>query len=332
VGEYLNDTNHDNNAWQCAACPDGADCTASDSLPTFDTLQPLNGYHALSWDPHTFGACPVAAACNNSLSNGSCALGHNATASELCNQCAHGYAQIVRGETCEACPETSVTVLLMCGAVLLAMGLFGFLVWDALDGANDMIENIATHRAAGGDRTVHHINLPFHSIVIRIVSSYLQIAGMLLQFDLQLPPSVRALVVVETLTSSLSESLLSIDCATSVRKDSELFLMKQLASVWGIPLCAVVVCGVFWGGVQIWVFGRKESKMTGLDGFLSSLMVLFYTLFPSVVSRVAMTFSCQKYGIGVQERSLLAEALSVECNSLEHWALIGYIGIPGILM
>jgi len=219
----------------------------------------------------------------------------------------------------------------MCGAVLLAMALFGFLVWDTLDGANDMIAAVAANRI-DGDHTSTRINMPFHSIVIRIVSSYLQIAGMLLQFELQLPPSVRALIVVEASTSALSESLLSIDCATSIRNDAEIFLMKQLASVWGIPLCAMVVCGVFWWLAHTLVLRRKKSNMTGLDGFLSSLMVLFYTLFPSVVSRVATTFSCQNYGRGVHEKSLLTEALSVECYSSEHWSIIGWIGVPGILM
>ena len=72
----------------------------------------------------------------------------------------------------------------MCGAVLLAMAVFGFLVWDTLDGANDMIAEVEANRV-DGDHTSTRINMPFHSIVIRIVSSYLQIAGMLLQFDLQ---------------------------------------------------------------------------------------------------------------------------------------------------
>ena len=67
----------------------------------------------------------------------------------------------------------------MCSAVLLAMGLFGFLVWDTLDGANDMIAEVEANRV-DGDHTSTRINMPFHSIVIRIVSLYLQIAGMLL--------------------------------------------------------------------------------------------------------------------------------------------------------
>ena len=192
----------------------------------------------------------------------------------------------------------------MCSAVLLAVALFEFLVWDTLDSANNMITEVKA-TWVDSNHTTTHINMLFHSIVIQIISLYLQIASMLLQFDLQLPPSVRALIVVEASTSSLSESLLSIDCATSVRNDAGLFLMKQLASVWGIPLCAMVVCGVFWWVAHTCVLGRNKSKMTGLDGFLSSLMVLFYTLFPSMVSHIVLMFSCKNYGHGVHTKSLL---------------------------
>jgi hypothetical protein len=73
----------------------------------------------------------------------------------------------------------------MCGAVLLAMALFAFLVWDTLDGANDMIAEVEA-KCVDGDHT-------------------------------------------------------------STR--------------------------------------RNKSSMTGLDGYLLLLMVLFYTLFLSVVSR-----------------------------------------------
>ena len=96
---------------------------------------------------------------------------------------------------------------------MLAVLLFAFLVWDNLDGANNMIPKDEEHieDVITGDSTTTGTSsatssttkMPFHSIVIRIVSSYLQIAGMLLQFDLHLPPSVRTLVVVEGSTSSL---------------------------------------------------------------------------------------------------------------------------------
>ena len=59
-------------------------------------------------------------------------------------------------------------------------------------------------------------------------------------------------------------------------------------------------------------------------------MVLFYTLFPSIVSRVALTFSCRVYGNPQQdtERLLLTEALSIKCLTGEHWSIMLSLGFP----
>ena len=73
-------------------------------------------------------------------------------------------------------------------AVVFVVGLFTYLVADSIDGAGEMIETKES--------------MPFHSISIRIVSSYLQVAGMLMSFDLTLPASVRGLIMVEASTSS----------------------------------------------------------------------------------------------------------------------------------
>ena len=114
-------------------------------------------------------------------------------------------------------PNEEDTGALFFGAIMLAVLLFAFLVWDNLGGANDMIpaaEAAAANsdsdsnsdsdaRAAAAITANTTTKMPFHSIVIRIVSSYLQIAGMLLQFDLHLPPSVRTLISVEGSTGSL---------------------------------------------------------------------------------------------------------------------------------
>ena len=58
------------------------------------------------------------------------------------------------------------------------------------------------------------------------------------------------------------------------------------------------------------------------------MLVLFYTLFPSVVNRIALTFSCKTFG----DRDLLTEALSVQCMHGEHWTALISVGIPGTLL
>ena len=220
--QFLNDTSADKSDWECTNCPPGADCSGTRQ---WKQVMPLPGYHRLTFDNRSFGMCPFQAACNSSFVGG-CAQGHDSNASELCSQCLgptpeapNGYAAQSRGEACTPCPSAGDTGALFFGAIMLAVLLFAFLVWDNLDGANDMIpkDNQAISAAAAttaisaaaattaisAAAASATTKMPFHSIVIRIVSSYLQIAGMLLQFDLRLPPSVRALVVVEGSASSL---------------------------------------------------------------------------------------------------------------------------------
>ena len=163
---------------------------------------------------------------------------------------------------------------------MLAVLCFSFLVWDNLDGANDMIPKDVNDEDDDEDKETS-TKMPFHSIVIRIVSSYLQTAGILLKFDLSLPPSVLALVAVESSSSSLSEQLLLFDCGTSLRNDRDLFVLKQMASVWITPLCSIFACVACWTLAHFVCLNKKKgNRMTGLDGFISSLMILFYTLFP----------------------------------------------------
>ena len=257
--QVLNDTAPERRDHECIPCPFGGNCSIHTKLTV---LEPLDGYHRLSFDPYGFGACPVSAACSSEfVENKGCQKGHNSDASELCVQCDLGYAaQGGRGQLCEKCPSWMVTVALMFGAVVLVIVLFAFLVWDNLDGGKAMIPRRVRNDwddcwdegddededDEDEDAEMTSTEMPFHSIVIRAVSSYLQVAGLLLKFQLSLPPSVRALITVEATASSLSEPLLLFDCATVVRADNELFLLKQIASVWFIPLIAIVVLALFW--------------------------------------------------------------------------------------
>ena len=110
------------------------------------------------------------------------------------------------------------------------------------------------------------------------------------------------------------------ECMTKQRDDFQLFLVRQIAMVWIIPVTSIVCCLVFW----FVLFRRKWS----FDGFVASLMVLFYTLFPSIVTRVALTSSCRSYG----SRLLLTEALSVNCYYAKHSLVIAAVGLPGLLL
>ena len=154
---------------------------------------------------------------------------------------------------CAPCPDGSTTNFIFFLAVLLAVGVFSLLVWDNLEGARLMIppKDWLTSETTANFSS----KMPFHSITIRIVSSYLQVAGMLLRFDLTLPESVRILIIVEASSSSLSEQLLLFDCGSDLRDGLSVFTLKQVMSIWVIPITSVLACGIFWMAVH-----RKKSQ------------------------------------------------------------------------
>ena len=195
--------------------------------------------------------------------NDTCSIGHDPNSSELCSQCLPNYASEGktitaatttttiaitntnpkysnittttnnnhricvegRGELCNECPETIETVLLITMTCFVILAVFVYLVYDNIEGtASLMLSNDGNRN---GNDTDSHKRMPFHSIIIRIVSSYLQVAGMLLQFDVPLPPSVKTLLYIEQSSGALSERLLLFHCATTVRDDRDLFALNR---------------------------------------------------------------------------------------------------------
>merc|ERR1712166_748547 len=311
-GQYLDNTHIAPSNWTCQDCRSikhgkGADCSGHRNWQDV-TSRP--GFRQMSYDNQYFGECLNKKACNNNGTSLKCTHGHDG---ELCSQCIPGWAALSRTEPCEECKKSSLGLVAFVFAILIALLVFSFLVWDNLDGARMMIPK-------EGDDEAKSTSMPFHSIAIRIVSSYLQVSGMLLRFDMSLPKEVEVLVTVESGASSLGERLLMFECLTEIRDDYSLFMARQLSMVWLIPLASVLLCMIFW----FLLFRRKWS----FDGFISSLMILFYTFFPSIVTRVALTSSCQKYGT----KTLLTEALSVECWTEKHRAAILTVGLPGLIL
>ena len=141
--EYFNDTDPLPNNHECIACPFGAWCKDQQlvRVRAAAQLQPKDGFSALSWDNFTFGRCPSAAACHSDYvtSTHGCRIGHSPNASELCSQCLDGFASQGMGEVCEKCPDEGTTGGFFFGAIMLAIIVFAFLVYDNLNGASDMI-------------------------------------------------------------------------------------------------------------------------------------------------------------------------------------------------
>ena len=365
-GMFLNNSVIGNkSSWLCQSCPVGGNCTEPTSI--VKGIRPMDGWKAMSWDNASFSRCPLAKACIWKSGNKSvCHVGHNDTASELCSQCADNYAVPLAGDHCAKCVSAHETTLLLLVAGLSGAAVFSLLVWDTLQGAKDMVpkehrlirkkkKKKKKKKTSDGPHNgltrvfsasptkikkkkpeITRSEMPFHTIAIRIVTSYIQVAGMCLHFDVKLPEVAIPLIKFEANAGSMSKQLLLFDCAVKLRADVDLFIYRQVLGNVAIPLSASILCLLFWkcrGDRKRRRHDSEKNLIGASDGFISSMVVLYYTLFPAIVSSVAMIFSCDRYGDSSrgQSKLLLTGALSLECYSEAHWMLVLTLGVPVIL-
>ena len=153
---------------------------------------------------------------------------------------------------------------------------------------------------------------------------------MLMSFRLTLPPLVQNLVTVQKSASAVVEQTLSFDCTAGSRRGLDLFFLKQTLAVT-LPL--------FLPSVAIpWVIAHKLKKK-GIkylsDKIFCSIVVLYYLVFPAIVSRVAITFACTKYGddgYDANKRYIMQRSLSTPCYNSQHLAHILMVTVPAICL
>ena len=259
----------------CLPCPDGGNCVGK---RTFVEVNNLAGYQQLSWDSRAFGKCPYPSACpqgilipslhNTTIEDGSqketaCYEGHTG---DLCAQCISGWTLPI-GEnqtTCVECPEQDANIATLSGLVFLGALVVAFLVYDSLDGIKLIIDAVEKEKAATTEEEARIANsqtqIPFHSVGIRIVSSYLQVAGLLANFQLTLPPAVESLAVAEAGASGIGGQVIAFSCLYPSVRGPELFFLKQIMTTIVVPLFIGLAVVIFWGTYGMLCAGSSKKK------------------------------------------------------------------------
>ena len=169
--------------------------------------------------------------------------------------------------------------------------------------------------------------MPFHSIALRVLSSYLQVSSLTSRFELILPESVQVVVEFEGTASALGDQALSFDCAAGTTRGTELFLLKQVISMI-LPLAASFIICICW-------FAAKVMRLVKhpYDMMVSTICILYYLFFPTIVKRIAISFACTGYGgvDGNEVRYLMDNAMAVKCFESKHLAHIVGVILPGAL-
>merc|ERR1719421_2291425 len=157
---------------------------------------------------------------------------------------------------------------------------------------------------------------------------------MLMQFRITLPRAVKDLVNFQRSASAVVEQTLSFDCTAGSRRGLELFFMKQTIAV-ALPLLMPLV-GCIWIAANECKRVRKQKLIEHLnDKIGASLVVLYYLIFPAIVTRIAITFACTEYGddgFNDNRRFLMQRSLTTRCYSTSHAVHIVTVTVPAVVL
>jgi flagellar basal body-associated protein FliL len=328
----------------CKVCPEGANCRGA---RTFSQVVPLDGYRVLPWDVSAYGKCPRPDACigndltldlpelkfeedggNSTLTVLPC---HSAHQGILCGECKY-YHDTAIGDplgVCFPCPDETENLLKIIGIGIAAAAMLAFLVLDSLDG----VEKIVVDHIDGEDAAV-----PFHSVGFRIISSFMQIAGLLNNFRLDLPAPIVSLMTTQSSVSGVGGSSLSFNCMLPETRGHELFMTKLIFIIIVIPIGLSLCVCVFWVVVVI-VKKVCRSKadnhgVTPFDKAVGSIVIMYYIMFPSILNGMTDAMSCTTYGPKQSEtaRVLLDGSLETICYQNKHLMILVTIVVPSFVL
>ena len=245
--------------------------------------------------------------------------------SMLCSECNHFFDTKLGDQLglCVACPDATQNYLRLSGLFVVGVLMMSFLVHDTLHGVKKIGELFAFSllvllflcsysslvlsslttcfvlfgfffSAVAGIAEGKDAAMPFHSIGIRIISSFMQIAGLLNNFRLDLPEAVTGMFTAQSAVSGVGGAVISFNCLLPETRGSELFMYRLLTIVVLIPVAAVIFVCLFWSfyaGVLhkdkepvITVHGHAYKHPRPKDKMIGTMVVLFYLMFPSILS------------------------------------------------
>lgn len=339
-GEHNKEKNSVSLVPSCAACPEGANCRGA---RTFAQIIARQGYHSLPWDNRKYGECPRSIACpgndmalelpqedfyldggNSSKIDTPCSPGHQGL---FCGEC-KPYFDTKLGDVkglCRVCPNEKENIIRIGILTVSVMSVLAFLVHDSLAG----IDEISASVAMGEDAAV-----PFHSVGIRIMSSFMQVAGLLNNFRLNLPNAIAQLMTILQTTSGVGGAVISFNCLLPATRGVALFMTKLITTIIILPCLLAILVVTFWMFHSCFCQKKLKNGPGSMDKMIGSMLVLYYLTFPSMLHGMTQAMSCTTYGPRNDDATkvLLDGALIVECYNNEHFGMLATVVLPSFLI
>ena len=166
-----------------------------------------------------------------------------------------------------------------------------------------------------------------HSIYIKIFTNYLQLVFIVIQLDLEWPPYVIEFFNIQRTTASLSDHLFSIDCYIAIKSlgDIQNVYYTKLVMIAALPILISVISYFYW----IFRGSLAESYNFLKREVFTTIIVLFFLVYPTIVKFMFSNFSCVKID---KMSSYLNENSFIECWSLNHKKFSFIVVVPSIIL
>lgn len=289
---------------ECEECPSNAICYGE------YYLVPKPGYWRVDINSEKIFECPRKKSCigspgyPNIVYSGLCESGYQGN---LCQGCAKGYS---RGDMniCKECPTRLENI------IKLTFSLIGVLL--AL-----ILVILTTMKSAYKPKSIQ-------SIYIKIFINYIQLIGIISEYDLSWPRFVSNLLSIQSNASNVSKHILSVDCLlndegyTDEPSDNYFFKLRM---IFYLPFALSIVSFSCWSMVAFYKGKLKYLK----EELVSTNIILLFLIHPSLVTQMFSAFSCIELEDG---EYWLVNDMQIKCWSEKHTYYAINIALPGLII
>eukprot|EP00798_Chlamydomonas_sp_ICE-L_P007587 gene7587-742_t len=189
------------------------------------------------------------------------------------------------------------------------------------------------------------ISSPSHSIVIKILVSYLQVAALLQNINLSWPSSINSLLSFSNRVTNGVSLTVSLDCSLS-NAFIPYSVQKAIITVCS-PLVILFFSLPIWIALYQWSFKKKNPHGWTMRQYLKNrltitiISVVFF-VYPGITETLLSFFTCplietNESGVAYYEYSLSAgrywsSDYSLKCYEGAHLQLVVFLGIPGVVL
>jgi len=286
----------------CLTCLANAQCWGN------FTVTPDAGYWRSSVLSPVIRACLNPKACLGGVVDGQplnltglCEVGYQGN---LCQPCQSSYSHTDKN-VCGKCPEPSTNAVRLAFLALALVLVQALMVWLTL-------------RASVRPKAEH-------SILIKIMTNYLQLVTLVVGFKLKWPKAVESTFFAQNAVGEASEQLFSFDCLIGANGSQADVYYWKIVIMALMPLLLIAASVLFWAAVA-W---KKRNWRLMRQECVATIVIIFFLIEPNLVDSLFSLFSCQEIEAG---EYWLTVDLSIKCWDHTHTLYMLALGLPGIVV